>query len=117
MVYRSVSSNSLDTLKFLILLDGGVTELRSGSGNKDLVSGHVASSGVVLTMLDRQPNTSAGGDSTYRDPPRVVRDKENRVQHPSDKVVDPLAGRVTLVTTLVADSQPKLSEYRGILTR
>ena len=42
---------------------------------------------------------------TYRDSPRVVRDKENRVQDPSDKVVDVLAGRVTLVTTLVADNQ------------
>jgi hypothetical protein len=111
------TGDSLDTLELLILLDGGVTELGSGSGNKDLVSGHVASSGVVLTVLDCKPNTPAGSKSTYRDPPRVVRDKKDRVQDPSDKVVDPLAGRVTLVTTLVADNQPKLSIYRERLTQ
>jgi hypothetical protein len=39
---------------------------------------------------------------THRDPPRVVRNKENGVKNPSNKVVDGLAGRVTLVATLVA---------------
>jgi hypothetical protein len=80
----------LDTLDLLILLDGGVAQLGSSSGDKDLVSGHVSSGGVVLTV---------------RDSPRVVRDKEDRVQDPSDKVVDALAGRVRLVTTLVTTSQ------------
>jgi hypothetical protein len=84
--------DSLDTLDLLVLLDGGVAQLGSSSGNKDLVSGHVASSGVVLTV---------------RDSPRVVRDKEDRVQDPSDKVVDALAGRVGLMTTLVTADQPK----------
>ena len=83
--------DSLDTLDLLVLLDGGVAQLGSSSGNKDLVSGHVASSGVVLTV---------------RDSPRVVGYKEDRVQDPSDKVVDALAGRVRLVTTLVTASQP-----------
>jgi len=81
-------SGDVGTLDLLIVLDSGVTQLRSSSGNKDLVSGQVTSSGVVLAV---------------RDSPRVVRDKENRVQDPSDKVVDVLAGRVTLVTTLVGN--------------
>jgi len=83
--------DSLDTLDLLVLLDGGVAQLGSRSGDKDLVSGHVASSSVVLTV---------------RDSPRVVRNKEDRVQDPSNKVVDALAGRVGLVTTLVTNSQP-----------
>jgi len=81
-------SGDVDTLDLLVLLDSGVTQLRSSSGNKDLVSGHVASSGVVLTV---------------RDSPRVVGNKEDRVQDPSNSVVDVLAGRVTLVTTLVSN--------------
>jgi hypothetical protein len=82
--------NSLDTLDLLLLPYGRVTQLRSGPGNKDLVSGEVTGSGVVLTV---------------RDPPRVVRDKEGRVENPSDKVVDPLARRVALVSALVAANQ------------
>jgi hypothetical protein len=91
----NASEHSLDTLNLLVLLDGGVAQLGSSSGNKDLVSGHVSSSGVVLTV---------------RDSPRVVRNKEDRVQYPSDKVVDALAGRVRLVTTLVTASQPSPTE-------
>jgi hypothetical protein len=87
----------LDTLDLLILLDGGVAQLGSSSGDKDLVSGHVSSSGVVLTV---------------RDSPRVVRNKEDRVQDPSDKIVDALAGRVGLMTTLVTASQPKSPKTR-----
>ena len=49
-----MSRNSLDTLDLFILLDGRVAELRSGSGNKDLVSSHVTGSGVVLTVLESQ---------------------------------------------------------------
>jgi hypothetical protein len=83
-------ADSLETLDLLLLLDSGVTELGSGPGNKDLVSGEVTGSSVVLAV---------------RDPPRMVRDEEDRVENPSNKVVDPLAGRVALVTTLVAESQ------------
>jgi len=79
-----------------------MTQLRSSSGNKDLVSGHVSSSGVVLTV---------------RDSPRVVRNKEDRVQNPSNKVVDALAGRVGLMTTLVTDSQPNSQMNASVLTQ
>jgi hypothetical protein len=65
-----------------------VAELGSGPGDKDLVSGKVTGGSVVLSV---------------RDPPRVVWDEEDRVENPSDKVVDALAGRVALVTTLVTD--------------
>jgi len=44
-------SDSLGTLDLLIVLDSGVTQLRSSSGNKDLVSCQVSSSGVVLAVL------------------------------------------------------------------
>jgi hypothetical protein len=94
--------DSLDTLDLLVLLDGGVAQLGSSSGNKDLVSGHVASSGVVLTV---------------RDSPRVVRNKEDRVQDPSDKIVDALAGRVGLVTTLVTADQSSPHRIDSELTR
>jgi hypothetical protein len=94
--------DSLDTLDLLVLLDGGVAQLGSSSGNKDLVSGHVASSGVVLTV---------------RDSPRVVRNEKDRVQDPSDKVVDALAGRVRLVTTLVTASQPSPHRIESELTQ
>jgi len=89
--------HSLDTLDFLVLLDGGVAQLRSSSGNKDLVSGQVAGGSVVLTV---------------RDSPRVVGNKEDRVQDPSNKVVDALAGRVGLVTTLVTASQRQSPQKR-----
>lgn len=79
-----------------------MTQLRSSSGNKDLVSGHVSSSGVVLTV---------------RDSPRVVRNKEDRVQDPSNKVVDALAGRVGLVTTLVTANQIDSRKDASILTQ
>ena len=40
----------------------------------------------------------------------MVRNKQDRVQDPSDKVVDALAGGVTLVTTLVTARQPNSNE-------
>jgi hypothetical protein len=79
--------DSLDTLDLLVLLDGGVAQLGSSSGNKDLVSGH------------------------------VVRNKEDRVQDPSDKIVDALAGRVGLVTTLVTADQSSPHRIESELTR
>ena len=51
---KSSNDHSLDTLVLLILLDGGIAKLGSSSGNKDLVSGHVTGSGVVLTVLNRE---------------------------------------------------------------
>ena len=78
----------LDTEELVVVLGGWVTHLGSSSGDKDLVSGQVTGSGVVLTV---------------RDSPRVVWDEQDRVENPSDKVVDALAGRVRLVTTLVAE--------------
>lgn len=65
-----------------------MAELGSGPGDKDLVSGKVTGGSVVLSV---------------RDPPRVVWNEEDRVENPSNKVVDALAGRVTLVTALVTD--------------
>ena len=55
-------SDSLGTLDLLIVLDSGVTQLRSSSGNKDLVSGQVTSSGVVLAVLivSKIPNGKRG---------------------------------------------------------
>lgn len=66
----------LDTQELLIIFGSGVTELGSRSGNKDLISGQVTGSGMVLTV---------------RDSPRVVWDEKDRVENPSDKVVDALA--------------------------
>jgi hypothetical protein len=49
-----IALDSIDTLNLLLVLGSGVTHLRSSSGNKDLVSGHVTGGGVMLTVLLRQ---------------------------------------------------------------
>jgi hypothetical protein len=77
-----------NTLVLSLLLDLGNSQLGPGSGNKDLIPGDVTGSGVVTTV---------------RDPPRVVRDQEGRVQDPSYRVVDGLGLGEGLVTTLVSD--------------
>lgn len=48
---RTTTEDSLDTLDLLVVLNSGVAQLGSGSGNKDLISSQVSSSGVVLTVL------------------------------------------------------------------
>jgi len=84
--------DSLDTKQLALLLHGTETELASGLGNKDFVTGKVTSSGVVTTV---------------RDSPRVVRDKEGRVDDPTDGVVDGLGRRVGLMTALVTENELK----------
>ena len=51
--------------------------------------------------------------STYRDPPGVVGDQQGRVQDPPNSVVDPLAVRVRLVSTLVRND-PDSSHHESL---
>jgi len=59
---HAITSDLLGTLDLLIVLDSGVTQLRSSSGNKDLVSGQVSSSGMMLAVLivSEIPNENGG---------------------------------------------------------
>ena len=90
-----------DTLLLRLVLLGRDTALRTGAGNENLVTGKVAGGSVVAAV---------------RDTPRVVRDKEGRVENPSDTVVDGLGRRVGLVTALVGDNPDTgTEETRGNL--
>lgn len=91
--------------ELLVVLGGRETLLGSGCGNKDLVSLEVASGSVVLTVLKLSDRLAyVSNATTYGDPPRVVRNKEQRVQDPSDRVVDLLGRRERLVSAFVAGS-------------
>lgn len=58
----------------------GVLELIAGPGHEDFVTSEMSSGSVVTAV---------------RDPPRVVRDGQSRVQDPSDGVVDGLTATKT----------------------
>jgi hypothetical protein len=78
---------ALDVLLDLVKL--GEAELVARARDKDLVTVDVASRGVVAAV---------------RDTPRVVRDAADRMEDPSDSVVDRLTLRESLVTALVRDN-------------
>lgn len=88
----------VDTRLVLLDLLGWVAELLTGAGNKHLVTGKVTSGGVVTAV---------------RDTPRVVWDENERVEDPTDSVVDCLGRRVGLVTTLVCND-PDTGEEVGL---
>jgi hypothetical protein len=94
--------NSLDAKQLALLLDLE-TEILSGLGDENLITGQVASGGVV---------------STVRDSPRVVRDQESRVDEPSDSVVNVLGRREGLVASLVTvESVGRVKTRAEIRTR
>lgn len=75
-----------------LLAGRGGLVVRGGTGDKDLVAGHVAGRGVVLGV---------------RDAPRVVRDQNERVEEKTHRVVDGLGRREGLVTALVSCEMSK----------
>ena len=79
----------VDTEEFTLLLDGAELHSASGLGDKDFITSEMSGGGVVTAV----------GDS-----PRVVGDKEHRVDDQTDGVVDGLRRRVGLVTALVTEN-------------
>ncbi|KAI3480672.1 hypothetical protein L1887_57149 [Cichorium endivia] len=94
--------DSVLVVRVVARLGGGLQRkavaLRSGAGNKDLVTGKVAGGGVVTGV---------------RDAPRVVGHEESRVEHPADGVVERLAGAEALVAALVGND-PNASEDHAL---
>lgn len=79
--------NALHAKDLALFLNFWVAELLSSPGDKDLITSQVAGRSMVPTV---------------RNPPTVIRNKQSRVQNPSNSVVDSLTGRISLMTSFVA---------------
>jgi len=85
---HSQQSDVLQTSDLRLVRHVRELALLAGVRNKDFISGQVACSSVVASV----------GDT-----PRVERHKQDRMQHPSDRIVDKLGRRVATVPTLVGN--------------